>query len=176
MDSNLKSQSRTLQTAGRIGGVFARHSLALLVTILMACIIWTVIYFALLFWAVFSGAGLGSPALYPLGLLFILVGVTTISITILFPSTALAEWIARRRDLPLLAQIPISVFLLAIFCLAITGIVSTTAIQTSFQGITLTFGLLFLSLLLPLGLYWWAAQSGIILLGVFKRLRSIFYR
>ncbi|MEY2500146.1 MAG: hypothetical protein QOI07_480 [Verrucomicrobiota bacterium] len=118
------NESRVIQTAGRIGSVCVRHCLALVITVLAACALWTVIYFALLLWAVFTDRGIGGPLAYPGGLLFFFLASTAAGLVLLLPSTALAEWFARRRGLPILAQIPLSVAALAVLCLVVVGIVS----------------------------------------------------
>lgn len=162
--------SQAIQTAGRIGSFCARHFLALVLTVVAACVIWTVAYAALLLWAVFTGGGGGGPLAYPAGLLFSFVATTTACLALLFPSTALAEWFARRCGFPVLAQIPVSVVALALLCLAVVGIASAIGSQPTLRGVSVGFGVLFLSLLVPLGLYWWAAQSGPILLSLLRRL------
>lgn len=165
--------SQAIQIAGRVGRFCARHLLALLVTVAVPCVLWTLAYFALLIWATSTNGGMGSPATYPFGLFIILVFGTAAAITLFLPATALAEWFARRRGLPILAQIPIAVVILAALCLAIVGVTAAVGAQPSFRGVSDSFVLLFLSHLLPLGLYWWAAQSGPILLSLFQRLRAI---
>lgn len=159
---------RRVQTASRVGGFFARHFLALGITVAVPCLLWTITYFVLLLWATVSGGGLGSPASYPLGLLFVLIGGTGVALSLLLPPTALAEWFARRRGLPILAEIPISVSVLAILCLAVVGIATAMGSQPSVRGASVGFGFLFLSLLLPLGLYWWSARSGSLLLSLLR--------
>jgi hypothetical protein len=165
--------SQTIRTAGRIGSFCARHFLALAVTVAAACIVWTVAYFALLVWAMFTDGGIGGPLAYPAGLLFFVVATTAASLLLLFPSTALAEWFARRCGFPILAQIPVSVVALAVLCLVTVSIASAVGSQPTFQGVSIGCGLLFLALLVPLGLYWWAAQSVPLLLSLIKRLRAL---
>jgi hypothetical protein len=155
--------------AARIGGFLARHFLALLVTVAVPCVLWTVTYFALLLWAGFSGGGLGSPASYPLGLLFVLAAGTAASIILFLPSTALAEWFVRRRGLPVLSQVPIALALFAVLCLATVGVYAALVPQPGFRGLSFGFGGLFLVNLLPLGLYWWSAQGGPLLLSLLRR-------
>ena len=147
-----------------------RHSLATLVMVLVLCVLWTVTYFALLVWAAVSGGGLGSPAAYPLGLLLALVGGTVVSLTLFLPATALAEWIAKRRRLPIFVQIPISIAILAALCLLVIGIAVAAGMQASFRSGAAGFAMFFLAHLLPLGLYWWVAQSGPLLVSFFKQL------
>ena len=164
--------SEAIQTAGRIGSFCARHCLALAVTVTAACVVWTVAYLALLVWAVFTNGGIGGPLAYPAGLLFFFLFTTASSLILLLPATALAEWFACRRGLPVLAQIPISVAALALLCLAAVAILSAIGSQFTLHGVTIGFGILFLALLLPLGLYWWAAQSIPLLLSLLQHLRG----
>jgi len=164
--------NQSIRTAGRIGAFFARHSLAVLVTVFVPCLLWTIAYFALLIWALFSSGGMGSPVVYPIGLLLILVGGTGVAIALFLPATALAEWIGRRHGLPVLAQIPISVAILALLCVAIAAIATATGTEPTFQGFSMGIGFLFLAHLLPLGIYWWVAQSGPLLLSLLQSLRS----
>jgi hypothetical protein len=163
--------SQTIRTAGRIGSFCARHFLAMAVTVAADCIVWTIAYFALLLWAVFTDGGIGGPLAYPAGLLFSVVAAAAASLILLFPSTALAEWFARRRDFPILAQIPVSIVALAVLCLVSVSVASAVGSQPTLQGVSFGFGVLFLALLVPLGLYWWAAQSVPLLHSIIQRLR-----
>ena len=165
--------SQTIRTAGRIGGFCARHFVALVVTVVAACVVSTATYFSLLLWAVFTDSGIGGPLAYPAGLLFFSVATTAASLVLLFPSTALAECFVRRRGLPILAQIPVSVAALAVFCLVAVGIASAVGSQPTLHGFSVGFCVLFLALLVPLGLYWWAAQSVPLLISLVRRLRGI---
>ena len=168
------NKSRAIQTAGRIGSVCLRHSLALAVTVVAVCLLWTVTYFALLLWAVITDGGIGGPLAYHAGLLFFFLATTAAGLVLLLPSTALAEWFARRYAFPILAQIPLSVAILAVLCLIVVGLASAVRTEPSVYGVSVGFAVLFLALLVPLGLYWWAAQSGPLLLSLYHRLRGIF--
>jgi hypothetical protein len=168
------NKSRVIRTAGRIGSICIRHCLALAITVLAACALWTITYFALLLWAVFTDSGIGGPLAYPAGLLFFFLASTAAGLVLFLPSTALAEWFARRRGFPILAQIPLSVAGLAMLCFVMVGIASAVRAQPTLYGVSVSFGVLFFALLVPLGLYWWAAQSGPLLLSLLRRLRGIF--
>ena len=169
------NRSQGIHAAGRIGAFFARHILALVVTITVGCILWTVTYCALLLWAAFGGGGLGSPASYPIGLLFIVVGGTAISLALFLPSTAAAEWIARRHGFPISFQIPISIVILALLCLGIVGIAVAVGLEASPRSFAVGFGVLFVAHVVPLGLYWWVVQSGPLLALLYRRGRSIIW-
>ncbi len=163
------NENMAFRVAGRLGGFLARHFLALLVTVAVPCVLWTVTYFALLLWGAFSGGGLGSPASYPVGLLLVFLAGTAVSILLYLPSTAVAEWIVRRRGLPVFSQIPIALAVFAALCLAAIGISTALFPQSGFRGLSFGFGGLFLINLVPLGIYWWSAQGGPLLLALFRR-------
>lgn len=148
MFAPLMNGGRIMQHASRLGFFCVRHLVAALLTVSAGCLLWTVIYFVLLLWAGSAGGGMGSPLTYPIGLLLFLVAGAAVSLALLFPATALAECLARWLGFPILVQIPLGVAFLALLCLA------AASIQSS-----ISFNVLFLSLLLPMGLYWWVAQS-----------------
>ena len=156
-----------------MGSFCARHLLALATVVAVACVVWTVCYLALVLWAVFTGGGIGGPLAYPAGLLFSFVATAAASLLLLFPSTALAEWFCRRRGFPILAQIPVSIGLLALLCLITVSIASALGSQFTARGLLMGFGILFITLLVPLGLYWWAAQSVPLLLSLVRRIRDL---
>ena len=154
-----------IRMASRVGFFCARHFLALLLTVLAGCLLWTATYFALLLWAAFTGSGLGGPLAYPAGVFFFLVAGAATGLVFLFPATVFAEWLTRRLRLPILIQIPLSVGFLALLYWAAGGF-----------HLSVVFGVLFLSLLLPLGLYWWVAQSAPLAGSLLRLLRPAVHR
>ena len=168
------NDSHAIQTSARIGVFCARHFLALLVNVATVCVVWTVTYFALLVWAALAGGGIGGPLTYPVGLLLFFLATTAAGLLFLFPSTAFAEWIAQRCRLPILAQIPVSVACLGLLCLLGMCLVAALGSSPTFHGLLAGFGVLFLALLVPLGLYWWVAQSGPLLLSLLRRFTRLF--
>jgi hypothetical protein len=166
------NRSQAIQTAVGIGGFCARHLLALVVTVVVPCVLWTVAYFALLLWAAFTGGGIGGPLAYLGGLLFFFVAASVACLALLFPSTALVEWIARHRGWPIFAQIPISVAMLGLLGFVWVAVAAAAGVVPSFQGVSVGFGVLFVAHLVPLGIYWWTAQSGPLLLSLLKRIRG----
>jgi len=150
-------------------GFFFRQLFASFVVVAVGSLIWTAIYISLLLWAVFSNSGIGGPLAYPAGLLFVVVASAVSVLVLLFPSSATAELIARRRNLPVLLQIPISVGFLALFCLGVVGIarlLGSKSIDTT--GFFATAGIIFAVELLPLALYWWMAQGGPVIMAIVK--------
>jgi uncharacterized protein (DUF433 family) len=111
-------------------------------TIAVPCMI---TYLALLLWAVFGGCGIGGPLVYPAGLLFLFVAAMVASLVLLLPSTALAEWFARRRGLRIGVQISISVGILAVFCFVLVADEASTGATSSFQDVSLGLGVLFIA-------------------------------
>ena len=148
----------------------ARHVLATFVTIVVPCLFWTLAYFGLLLWGVISGGGIGSPATYPVGMVLLVVLGIAASFVLFLPSTTIAERLVRARRLPGWAQIPISIATLAVLCLVATLIASAFGIAGNLMR---TAGTVFLASLVPMGLYWWTAQSGPILISFLRRLRLI---
>lgn len=171
---NVGTNLHPVQTAGRISAFCVRHLLAVMATVFVACFLWTVSYFALFLWAVVVGGGLGSPVVYPLGLLLVLVFATAVSLLLLFPSTAVAEWVARRENLPIFAQIPVAIFVLAILCGIAATFVAGFGDSSSSQQVAFNFGVLLGLHLVPLGFYWWIAQSGPLTVSAISRIRSMF--
>jgi hypothetical protein len=165
--------NNNIRRAGRIGVFCARHFLAVGVTVMAACVMWTVVYIALLIWAMMTDGGVGGPLAYPAGLLFVFSATLAASCILFFPCSALAEWFVRRRGLSIFAQIPFSMLLLALQCLAAVGIAMMIGSHPGFGDLFAGLGLLYLSLLVPLGLYWWVAQSLPLFLALIQRLRGM---
>ena len=152
-------------------GFCARHLFALFVTVTVACVGWTIVYFALFLWAAFSGGGMGGPLAYPAGLLFVLVAATLAGLALFLPAVGLAELVARRFSLPILVQIPMSLGFFAVICFVFDCIAHGLRHgPVTLRGFTVGLGLLFFVNLLPLGLYWWTAQIGPMVLSIVRRL------
>ena len=151
----------------------ARHGLAAAATVAAGCVLWTITYAALLLWAMLTNAPLGGPLAYPGGLVAIALAAAFASIVLFLPATALAEWIGRRRRLPVLAQIPLTVALLAALCIpAAAGLYLLRGAAMSPAGIANVAAWSFGLSLIPVGLYWWVAQSGPLVLSVIRAVRS----
>lgn len=124
-------------------------------------------YFALLLLAVVADEGIGGPLAFPFMVLSGMAASVLAVGLVLMPTTALAEWITFRRRLHVVWQIPIAV--------ALTGaaVLSTAAAVSVMRGVApgttagaATVG--FVSLLVPLGAYWWSMQSADWLIGRIK--------
>ncbi|HSK77886.1 MAG TPA: hypothetical protein VLQ45_15655 [Thermoanaerobaculia bacterium] len=138
-----------------------RHAVAVLATIVAACILWTVTYAALLAWAVVTNEGLGGPLAYPGGLVAAAITAAVTSLVLFLPATALAEWICRRSHWPFLAQIPVSVAVLAAVCVPVAlGVQLLREVPASAASVLQSAALLFTLSLVPIGFYWWVAQTG----------------
>jgi hypothetical protein len=160
--------SHAIRTAVGFSGFCIRHLFALLVTVAVPCLLWTIAYVMLLLWAMITNGDIGGPLAYPAGILVVIVAATVSSLVLLFPSTALAEWLVKRRRFPILTQIPISIGILGSLCFIFVAVAASVDSVPSFGGVAMGFGVLFISNLLPLGLYWWTAQSGPLLLSLWR--------
>jgi len=155
---------QALKTAGYLSAFLIRHLVATAVIVVTPCVVWTVCYFALLIWAIIVDGGVGSPLVYPLGLVFFATAGTLMSLLLFLPATA--EWLARWLNLPVLVQIPLSVAVLAALCFVTVLVMS----ERTFQGLSFNFALLYVLMLLPMGLYWWVALSGPLLVALLSRI------
>lgn len=155
---------------GLVGSLIVRHALAFAVSITIASAAWTLTYFALLFWAIIMNRGIGGPLAYPAGLLFTSLVSSLASLVLFLPSTVLAEWITRRLRVSTFVQIPLSVGFLAILCVVMVVILTGMGAEVVSKKIPLHSGTLFLSMLLPLGLYWWAVQSVPLMIALFRKI------
>lgn len=159
--------------AATIASAAIRHAVASFATIAAACAIWTGAYAALLLWAIVSNSGLGGPLAYPGGLLFVAVTAAVACLVLFFPATVAAEWICRRRSLPILAQIPVSVAVLAALCSAEGAIVYSVTSAMPFGASLSSFIVwLFLLSLLPIGFYWWIAEAAPLVRAAINRIRA----
>lgn len=169
---NAKSRGRATKLAASMASVAIRHAVASFATIAAACAIWTVVYVALLLWAIVSNSGLGGPLAYPGGLLFVAVTAGVASLLLFFPATVSAELICRGGALPILTQIPVSVAMLAALCF-VAGVIiraSTAAIPfgASVSGFIVW---LFMLSLLQIAFYWWIAQAAPLVRGAINMFR-----
>jgi hypothetical protein len=136
----------------------AKHAVASAVVTAGIVTLTAVSYIALLAWAALTGGGLGGPLALPFLVLFAFVAAIAAAALILFPATALAEWICARREMGVGWQIPVSVACMAACVVAAAGVMSALR-GTSLHGTASAAGILFVVLLVPLGVYWWSMQS-----------------
>ena len=135
-----------------------KHAVAATVVVSGAVILTAASYFALLAWAVVAGGGLGGPLAFPFMVLFALLASTAAVLLVLLPTTALTEWICRKRQAHRLIQIPVATLVLAAYVLAATVVIALLAKSSVGKATSLaavTIGVL----LVPLGAYWWSLQS-----------------
>lgn len=157
MDLKAMIENPGVRVASRVGGFLLRHALAVVVSVVVPCVLLTVVYCGLLLWAMIFGGGLGGPLAYPVGLLMVFLGALAASVLVFFPAVGAAELVARHFGWPVLAQLPLSVAGPALVCAAL-------AIAAGVQGRdvgagAVTFACLLGIGLIPLVLYWWVAQS-----------------
>lgn len=162
-----------MNSATTLAFLVLRHGVASLATIVAACAIWTVAYLVLLLWAIAANGGLGGPLAYPGGLLVVALAAGLASLVLFFPATALAEWACHRRSLPILAQIPLSVALLAALCiLAGSAIEAFRDPSATTAAVVRLCAWVFGLSLVPIGFYWWIAQAGPLLSAALRLLPS----
>jgi hypothetical protein len=135
----------------------ARHALAFAGLFVTGIAAWTVIYFALLIWAIAAGGGLGSPVVYPIGLGLIALFVAGGGLLLLMPSTVVGELVCRGCSLPCFMGIPIAFGALCLLSILIGAGLSLIQLWEGYSIIQ-TGGMVVTLVALPLGLYWWAAE------------------
>ena len=159
------------------GGFLIRHGIAAACVVVLSCVLWTVVYVGCLVFAALMGVGPGSPAAYPLGLLVVFVASLLLVATTLFPATALAEVISRKKGWSTFIQIPLSVGLCLLLALLLSSVSWAVRDQTFDVEIQATeASLCFLLCLIPLGIYWWIVQSGPLLLKALRWLWQVVSR
>jgi hypothetical protein len=90
--------------------------------------------------------------------LFALVASTVLALLVLLPTTALTEWICKKRRVHRIVQVPIATLVLAAYVLA--GAVGIALLAKSSLGRATTLaGIAIGVLLVPLAAYWWSLQS-----------------
>jgi hypothetical protein len=146
-----------MRTVGVIASLAARHAFAAGAVFVVGCVFWTLAYFGLLIWASVTGGGMGSPAVYPIGLLLLLAGTVAVSLLFFLPATVGGEALCRSRSWPTLVGIPVT---FALFCiLAFLWSAAAHLLhafeERQFWSLALA---IILTMVVPLGLYWWAAE------------------
>ncbi|HVJ45384.1 MAG TPA: hypothetical protein VM511_03290 [Luteolibacter sp.] len=156
----------------RGGGFVIRHGIASVVTIVIPCVLWVVVYFVALLWAIIWNEPVGGPLALPFGFLALAVIMSIVVVTTLFPTVALTEWIGKKRGWPILAQIPISIVMMAVLLtLFYGGLLLWEGFGMTHVSWITTCLEHFLFSLIPLGMYWWIAQSGPLLLSGWRWLK-----
>lgn len=155
-------------------GFAIRHATATVATVIAACALWTLVYFGLIVWAIITDGGLGGPLAYPGFLILLAVAALTFSAVLFLPASGLAEWVCRRSGLPILVQIPVSVAFLALLSPLAALLIQGVRKPANLPESTLVLGIWLFGLsLVPLGFYWWVAQSVPL---VRELLRKVFVR
>lgn len=165
-----------IRTAGGIALFALRHALAMAVTIVLPCVLWTLLYLVLLLWAILTDSGIGSPVAYPLGLLLVAAWSALMAVVFFFPSTAFAALITTRMKWAILWQIPLCLTLFALFSGLLALTVGAQSASPAWRDTSIGFGLFYAAHLLPLGLYWWTAQSLPVFQAGFRKLRDLWHK
>jgi len=162
-----------MRIARHIPSFVARHTVAAAVLFAASCVLWTVVYLLLLVWAVIADAGLGSPVVYPIGLILLFAATASACLMLFMPATLGAEVLCRWQRMPTLVGIPIALALYAVLCF---GWSVGAYLIWRFDG-SLSWALLLAAittLALPLGLYWWSAEFPRIAWESVRAVRRIF--
>lgn len=141
---------------------FLRHFVASVMTIVLAIILVTVVYFFLLGYAILTNGDMGSPVAYPIWLFLIVLVSLFFTAFALFPSVALAEFASNafgKLKYPL--QMVLSTLVLAVI---VFGLNYLWLHRTTMMGFEVEPWLVSLLqwtgiLLIPLGIYWWTCKA-----------------
>ena len=154
--------------------LFARHLLATVAVLGGACAAWTGVYIVSLAWALLTGDELGGLLAYPFGLLASL-GVGTLGVGLMLPTTFLAEWLVRKWCLPVLTEPVVGMVLLVPGCMFVSSTVLVGLIRQMAVSPVAVTGYLWLLYVLPWLVYWSIVQGSVLLLEsayrAYRRLR-----
>ncbi len=153
-----------------------RHLFAWAATTGTWLLLWTITYLFLLLWALLADEGIGSPIVYPLGLLAIVLLHSGAALLVFLPATLLAEFICFKKKLPKVrGGIPLAFsFYILLVCLLAAPLSSpgppgSSPEQMPYPETALA---LFLTLAVPMGFYWWASQFPSLLRIAFGKIRQ----
>ena len=135
-----------------------RHAVAAIVVTMGIVAFTSAGYLVLLLSSIMSNEDTGGPYALPFFIIFaVLVSFASV-LLVLFPSTALTEWICRKRQYHLFAQLPVSVMVMVA---VVAGLSALIALQrgASVSEVLPIDGLACGMLLIPLCAYWWSIQS-----------------
>jgi hypothetical protein len=150
-----------VKKVARISSFILRHLIASLISVVTPVIILTISYFGLLLIAMITNRDLGGPIALPFWAVFIFIISSIYTGILLFPSVLFSEIISRGfGKWQHLVQIPISTLVLAILTFVIFLLVRS---YPKYSEISILHWanypfVFFLSLLIPLGLYWWTMK------------------
>jgi len=161
-----------MRRVGIIASFAARHAFAAGAVFLVGCVFWTLAYFGLLIWAAVTGGGMGSPAVYPIGLVLILVGTTVSSLLLFLPSTLGGEAMCRLRTWPTVVGIPVTFALFCMLSFLWSAVAHLVPALEEPQVWSLALGII-LIMAVPLGLYWWAAEFPHVLWDIVRAVRGL---
>jgi hypothetical protein len=115
-----------------------RHFFAWVATTVAWLLLWTVGYLLLLVWAMITNEGIGSPAVWPLGLIMIFLIHTGATLVIFLPVSLFSELICVRKKLPKVrAGLAITFGLFLLFNALISGVIIlrwSGALLSQFRG------------------------------------------
>ena len=136
-----------------------RHFLAVIISMALGCIAWSLFYLFLLLYALCFGGSLGSPIAYPLGLLLICSACAWIGWGIFAPAAGIGRIFCWFTAWPQMTAIPI-VFASAFALLYLVYLLSPALLLEApvpSPWVVLKNFTLFLSV--PLAIYWWLTEG-----------------
>ena len=146
-----------------------RHVAAVGVAAALAALVWTIVYVALLLFAIMTDSGIGSPISYPIWLVFLLVSITIIGLFVFAPACALGRLFVGVTRLPLLAAIPIVFGAGALLSYMAYDLYITFVTTHSMPPASTVFQNYCVYLSIPLGAYWWIVDGPFAILDGFRR-------
>ncbi|MBK8040433.1 MAG: hypothetical protein IPK22_25365 [Verrucomicrobiaceae bacterium] len=136
-----------------------RHVAALGIAAVLGAVLWTIVYFALLLFAMFTDSGIGSPISYPLWLVFLLLSITIIGLLIFAPACAVGRLFVAITRFPQIASIPVVFGVGALLSYLAYGLYIATVTTHSMPPATTVFLNYCIYLSIPLGAYWWIVDG-----------------
>jgi hypothetical protein len=132
-----------------------KHTVATTVIVVATLALAVVSYFGLLIWAIPADSGIGGPLALPFMMLAGVLGALAACSLVFFPATIVAELVRRRSKLRFVWEIPLAAVSSALLCLLFVWIVR----RPRDGGLAGNSALVWASLAVPLGAYWWSAQA-----------------
>jgi hypothetical protein len=149
-----------------------RHFIFVAAVTIAGCLAWTILYFALLIYAMITDGGIGSPLTYPMGLLAIALPCLVIGWGLFAPSCGVGLFVCEIFRWPRLAAIPFVVIAaaLGVYVLQWAWVeFATTHPMNSLGDVARAFAIY---LAIPLGIYWWINEGPVAIFDTVKRLRA----
>lgn len=137
----------------------ARHGIVGVLVMVALCLLWTLVYVALLVVAVVTNSGLGSPVLWPIGIVLLIGCCAMICWGVFAPACAVGELARRALRRPRLLAIPFVVCTAALVWVLVAHLAERMVAPGMSASTTGRMKFFLFYLTLPLGVYWWATEG-----------------